>query len=313
MAATANASASVIHLLRSTLSTPQFYWACGPWSFFIAENAILSENRSTLISALGDDGYHACYGTISTAAMGSIIYGYTRKVRDMKPMRWLASSPAPLAMKGASFALTSLGLVMISQVGPKLQIPFAREQESSQTEELHQQQELESNNESTMRAQSEALMTENPIPKRQWKVVCPFDFTDSKTESSLLEPRGLDRISRHPGLWSMSFLGLGQACISPSLPAALFFSMPTFVALIGGGHTDSRHRRNMGGVLTADMDNSTSNVPFWAMIMGKQEGCNDATKKSVESFRRLIVDESKPLNAAIAIGSAALLILRRGR
>ena len=34
--------------------SPAMRWAVGGWSFFIAENAILSENRSFLIDSLGD-------------------------------------------------------------------------------------------------------------------------------------------------------------------------------------------------------------------------------------------------------------------
>ena len=52
-------------------------WAVGGWTFFIAENVLISENRDYLRSALrgadgsaedGDFRYHALYGPISTAA-----------------------------------------------------------------------------------------------------------------------------------------------------------------------------------------------------------------------------------------------------
>ena len=82
--------------------------------------------------------------------------------------------------------------------------------------------------------------------------------------------------------------------------------MPAMVALIGGTHTDLRHRRGMGGELCREVDDVTSNVPFLAMIMGRQDG------GVVQSFEAL-GDEVKVLNAALAAGGAALWVARRGR
>ena len=55
----------------AAFSSKGLRWASGGWSFFIAENLVLSENRTMLIDQLGDDGYHYLYGFFSTAAMVS--------------------------------------------------------------------------------------------------------------------------------------------------------------------------------------------------------------------------------------------------
>eukprot|EP00429_Kryptoperidinium_foliaceum_P035047 CAMPEP_0176166482 /NCGR_PEP_ID=MMETSP0120_2-20121206/85149_1 /TAXON_ID=160619 /ORGANISM="Kryptoperidinium foliaceum, Strain CCMP 1326" /LENGTH=72 /DNA_ID=CAMNT_0017504031 /DNA_START=12 /DNA_END=227 /DNA_ORIENTATION=+ len=60
----------------SALKYPAIRWAAGGWAFFIAENAILSENRTYLIQELGDDRYHLVYGTLSTIATASIGYSF---------------------------------------------------------------------------------------------------------------------------------------------------------------------------------------------------------------------------------------------
>ena len=62
----------------------------------------------------------------------------------------------------------------------------------------------------------------------------------------------------------------------------------------------------MGGELCREVDDVTSNVPFLAMIMGRQDG------GVVQSFEAL-GDEVKVLNAALAAGGAALWVARRGR
>jgi hypothetical protein len=63
---------------------------------------------------------------------------------------------------------------------------------------------------------------------------------------------------------------------------------------------DSRHRRGMGGVLTKEVESSTSSVPFVALLFGKQ------------SWQQLH-SEMKWTNAGLAVGAAGLLALRRRR
>ena len=274
---------------------------------------MLSENRTYLIDQLGDDGYHGLYGTLSTIAMGSVAYGYRYKVRGSSPFAFnpAAGGRAGPAALTASFALQALALGMVSQSAPKLQIP------------VHLVDGSGSAGTATTAAAASMASTASTAPTApaavsgggsQWKVRCPFDFSDSQSQTGVPKGTkqqadqlaGLDRITRHPGLWSFGLLGLGNALLVPSIPTRIWLSMPAMVALIGGAHTDSRHRRGMGGALCKEVDEVTSNVPFLAMIMGRQEG------GVLQSFQAL-GDEVKVLNAALAAGGAALWVARRGR
>lgn len=172
---------------------------------------------------------------------------------------------------------------MASQTLPKLQIPVAYVSSGGTTEQNR-----------------EAPITDvHPEKTGQWKVQCPFDFTDSKAGSSEDEPHGLDRISRHPGLWSLGFMCLGQACLLPSIPQKVWWSFPSIVALVGGAHTDSRYHRGLGGSLSTEYDAKTSNIPFIALV--KNGGWKE------------LAPEMKPLNALLATSVATVYVLRRGR
>lgn len=257
------------------LRSSSFRWAAGGWAFFIAENVVLSENRTLLIEQLGDTGYHNVYGLCSTAAVTSIGYAYWKKVRLVEPL-----VAVTMPSRVVSWALLSLGLGMASQTLPKFQLPFT----------------YGSSNESKETTVVGPRVAEPP--KSSFKVQCPFDFTDPKASTGQ-ELHGLERISRHPGLWSMGLVGLGHALLVPSLPQRVWLCMPVFVAWIGGSHTDSRYRRGMGGTLDPEYDAKTSNVPFAAM-MARQDGWLD------------LVSEIKPLNAALAACVAAIWAFRRG-
>ena len=129
------------------------------------------------------------------------------------------------------------------------------------------------------------------------------DFTDNKDTNSPVH--GLERITRHPGLWSFGIMGLGNALLVPSLPQKLWLAMPSLVALINGAHIDSRFRRGMGGELSKEYDDATSNVPFLALFSGAQGNVLTV----IQDFSK----EVKPLNALIAVGVSGLWVLRKGR
>ena len=135
------------------------------------------------------------------------------------------------------------------------------------------------------------------------KVRCPFDFTDKRVQDSASQIYGLERITRHPGLWSFGLIGLGQSFLAASLPQRIWWTGPAAVAWLGGSHTDSRFRRGMGGTLPPEYDCQTSNIPFWAMICGKQGS---------GSWNELM-NEVKPLNALVAVGISTLMVLRKMR
>lgn len=253
-------SSQVGPLLRS----PQFRWAVSGWAFFIAENAILSENRTFLISELGDDRYHLLYGTFSTAAMGSIAYSYYYLTKKAPPAvtKGVTKSISVGSLTSA-WASTTLGFIMASQALPKMQVPV-----------------------------SSSL-----------QVRCPFDFTDKREPDAKLY--GLERITRHPGLWSMAFVFAGNAFLQTSLPLQLWWMGPTAIAWLGGMHSDSRFRRGMGGTLDPHYDSVTSNVPFVAMLTGRQGAIGKAAND--------LFQEIKPLNAAMAATAATFWIMSRGR
>lgn len=252
----------------------------------------MSENRTYLISHFGDNGYHIAYGTLSTAAMGSVFYGYFRKVKNAEPLLWSLNCPAPLGAKVLSFVCLSVGLGMASQIPPKLQIPvhFAGN-DNNNIGDIND------------KSQSPAAPIPTDSQEKGWKIRCPFDFTDKKDTNSPIQ--GLEQISRHPGLWSFGLLGLGNALLVPSLPQRAFLAMPALVALIGGAHTDSRFRRGMGGTLSEEYDRVTSNIPFLAMLSGAQGNVLDVARD--------FLGEVKPLNAMIAVGVSGIWVLTKGR
>lgn len=237
--------------------------------------------------------------------MSSVLYGYIRKVKGAQPHLWKLSSAAPLGARLGSFVCLSIGLGMAFQIPPKVQIPF------------HFVGNGNNNNigAGEIQATSSSLSVPAAISAENnknveaeggggWKVRCPFDFTDNKDTTSPVH--GLERITRHPGLWSFGLLGLGNALLVPSLPQRAWLVMPMMVAIVGGAHTDSRFRRGMGGTLSKEYDEATSNVPFVALLSGAQGKVSDVLSDFVGN-------EVKPLNAMIAVGLSGLWVLRKGR
>jgi len=280
----------------SSSSAAALKWAAGGWTFFIVENVVLSENRSWLIDQLGDDGYHGVYGTLSTLAMTSVGYAYFKKLPSLSPPNFQVTPPR----MGLSAICTSMGLIMASQAFPKLQIPVEYTTASS----------LNTTNAS-------ASASVGPLPTNttttstggSWKVRCPFDFTDSKMQQDGYDNAdvwGLERISRHPGLWSFAFLTAGQAALATSVGYQVWWTMPSLVALVGGSHTDSRYRRNLGGTMDPTYDEQTSNIPFLALFMGKQGN-------PFQVLSNFITKELKPLNAILATMVATTFVLGRGK
>lgn len=262
-------------------------WAVGSWSLFIAENLILSENRTEIIRRFGDDKYHAIYGLCSTVACGTILYsGYKIKTGISETVPRIARiSPMGQAL---SFSMLGLGFIFVSQSAPRLQVPFYYEINKDKT---------------MVPAPSPHEKTDNTtttFSSSQWKVRCPFDFHSPEKEIY-----GIDRITRHFGLWSFGFIGTGLGMLCTTLSARVWFSMPLMVALIGGEHTDSRYRRNMGGSFTPIQELS-SNIPFWGIVSGRQGD-------TLKVFTSLITDEIKGINAMIALGMAGVIVARKGR
>ena len=91
--------------------------------------------------------------------------------------------------------------------------------------------------------------------------------------------------------------GAQQKCVS----SAAALAGPFFVALVGGAHMDSRHRRGIGGELTPERDAATSHVPFAALLAGRQ------------SWEALGAELNVPNAQAGVTLAAALALLRAAR
>lgn len=269
-------STTIVAASKSVFGSPQMRLAAGGWVFFVVENAVLSENRTWLIDYLGDDNYHLLYGTFSTAATASIGYAYYKITRGGGGV--ITGIKLSILSRLGSWGFLSAGVILASQALPKMQIPFMVSSSSSSSE-----------------SSSNGL---------KFQVRCPFDFADQKHASDAAL-RGMERVTRHPGLWSLALMGAGNAVLHTHPPLKMWWYGPTLVAWLGGAHSDSRFRRGMGGTLDPGYDSQTSNFPFAAMLCGKQGTPSRA-------FTGLI-EETKLLNAGCAVAMASLWILSRGR
>ena len=126
---------------------------------------------------------------------------------------------------------------------------------------------------------------------------CPFDFHSGKNTP---DDGGLVRVTRHPMLYSLGMFGLGVGLMSPYAGRLALFSGPLLVALVGTHHQDYRYRRGIGGSLTVERDARTSNIPFYALLTGRQQWGK-------------LVEEIKLPNCGVAMSIVALLFLSRTR
>ena len=163
----------------------------------------------------------------------------------------------------SAFALQSLGLIGISQMAPKLQMPFQIMTSSDASA-------ADSSAASGAPPPSSTTAAAPAAPSGvRFKAQCPIDFAAGRNADSNAtdaEPaRGLERVTRHPQLWSLALLGCGAAVASPFVTERLLFGAgPLAMASLGAAHQDSRYRRGSGGQLTPERDAATSLVPFGA-------------------------------------------------
>lgn len=248
------------------------------WIAFILENLVMSQNREYIIDNFGDDQYHLAYNTLSTLACGYLCYGYFRYGRLLTgpPIKRTAAKEA------LGTALHIVGLVGFSQLFPAFQIPVMYGSKSD----------TESN-------KKEKSVEKATTSERKLYVRCPIDFNhDRKVSTRGDEVVGMERISRHPGLWFLGISTLGSACTSIYPARVAAFSFPIVIAFIGSEHQDYRFRRNNGGVLTPEKERVTSNIPFLAILQGKQS-------------MKDVIAESKGTNTAIACLVAMIAAARR--
>lgn len=266
-------------MLQSLLASRGSKWIVGGWAGFMAENVVLSHNREELIAAVGKETYLKLYGLLSTVSTGAILYGYVRYGRRTDPIKMAKGS----AYVVAGYFLQGCGLAGLMQFAPTFQVPVKWGGE----EEIRHEDAAAG----ILVAPHSAALT--------MSVRCPIDFAaDKKNLERTSSPDslyGMERVSRHPQLWSLGIFCIGRAVPALYYPEVAFWSLPLVWAYLGGAHQDYRHRRKSGGVLTPEKDAMTSNVPFVAMLQGKQ------------SFD-LWKEETKWVNAGIG-GTAALAMM----
>lgn len=263
------------------LSSPGCSWILGGAGFFVAENALLSENREWIIKRTGEDMYHNIFGLLSTIANLSVFYGFF-KHRNSGPIRF--SSPIPMWRNVSALLLQFFGFNLILQLAPTFRSPFTRE---------------------PLALAPNAPPSATP-PQPSLRLRCPFDFapatkaskccticTASPCPHSSAEKvthhtaTGVHRITRHPMLVGLASVGAAALVASPRPQVAALGIAPILVAVFGAAHQDSRHRRGIGGSLSPADEVTTSHVPFGAVLRGEQSLAD-------------VVAETKAPNAALA-------------
>merc|ERR1711966_249412 len=116
-------------------------------------------------------------------------------------------------------------------------------------------------------------VTSVPTEQREWgvKVRCPFDFTDKRTGDGPVH--GVERITRHPGLWSLGLLGLGSAFLVPSVPQRAWLAMPALVALVGGRTRTRGFAGGWGGPCLRGTTTSRATFLSWPWSRGRRGTC----------------------------------------
>jgi len=241
----------------------------------------------------GDNGYHAAYSALSTAATASIAWGLFKHGRNgsgAPPAFIKPFGSAPIRIM-ASVTLTTYGLIGFSQLAPKLQIPVEINFGGSGDSEKAQ---------SSSKSQVDAGNQETKQPEKPgfFKPKCPMDFRPVDMPEDGVY--GMKRVTRNPNFWSLGLVGAGAALAATNAVKAVAFGFPLVFALVGGAHQDSRFRRGMGNTLDPKVEEKTSNVPFWALMTGKQSWSD-------------LLNETKLLNAGIATLLAFIFVAKKTR
>jgi uncharacterized membrane protein len=270
-------------------------WITLGWVAFIGENLVMSHNREWIIEQFGDRAYHQTYNVLSTMACASIAFGFFRHGRKQGPKIWSATGVLPQV---CAFTFQTIGLVGFAHLFPRLQVPVGLSSSASLvqgTTHTHARVETAINNNATTALPITAAITSQEV---KFKARCPIDFTPDDVPADGVY--GLKRVTRHPTFWSLASLGLGAACVNPFATEVIMFTMPCIFASIGTTHQDYRYRRSSGGLLTPEVEARTCNIPFVALLAGKQQW-NDLSK------------EIKHTNTAAAVFVGMALQLRRLR
>jgi uncharacterized membrane protein len=97
--------------------------------------------------------------------------------------------------------------------------------------------------------------------------------TSVKQEGALDRPdsvKGMLRVTRHPFLWGVAVWAVGHLLANGDLPSVILFGALLALALLGGPSIDAKRRKTLGAKYDAFVA-QTSNVPFAAILAGKQK------------------------------------------
>jgi len=111
--------------------------------------------------------------------------------------------------------------------------------------------------------------------------------------------RGIVRITRHPFLWGVALWALVHLIVNGDLASVILFGSLLLLALGGTASIDAKRRRMFGDAWNR-FAQTTSNVPFAAMITGRNQ-------------LRLALREIGILRPVIAITVFAVLVALHGR
>jgi len=103
------------------------------------------------------------------------------------------------------------------------------------------------------------LATPNPTSVRQEGVLERPDAV-----------KGMLRITRHPFLWGVAIWALGHLVVNGEPASLVLFGSMLALALFGTASIDAKRRRALGPVYDA-FTGQTSNVPFAAILAGRQK------------------------------------------
>lgn len=96
--------------------------------------------------------------------------------------------------------------------------------------------------------------------------------TSVRQEGALERPdvvKGMLRITRHPFLWGVAVWALGHLLVNGDRASLVLFGSMLVLALFGTSSIDAKRKRALGATWDG-FASQTSNVPFGAILAGKQ-------------------------------------------
>ena len=83
-----------------------------------------------------------------------------------------------------------------------------------------------------------------------------------------MEAKGIVRITRHPMMWGIALWALSHLMVNGDLASLIFFGSILLLALVGTRSIDAK-RRLVYGDAWRTFEESTSNLPFRAILQGR--------------------------------------------